>query len=322
MASPIFLYPVLSDETKNGLKVQSRGWTVYYHNSDGDISELSYKSAEINDSLNCIETDGKWDPDSYDLCLSKTVLLSHFRGLFGPDGIVCRNAEIGISAVWTSVESRQRGAFKIGTFSVTDDDYKTDADLTSDEFNINIEFPVAKLRGDVDFSINIFVSKPGVPDEDEIHLANENGFVLGEIDSFSLRLDGTGSMFPVYESDDNSKPLWYIICNWVDPLSDSFSDNVSVFLNRAHKSYKFIDQTKGTFCRQLLVETMSAAICCIVEEARNSEFWDQILSDDSCERGSVAEAFRYFRDTLGWDYNSATALSESVRKFFDGRMAD
>ena len=322
MAAQVFLYPSLSNEKNYGLELLNKGWSVYYHNSDNELTALDYKPVEINNSINCIETDGKWDADTCDLILNNRIVLKQFRGLFGPDGIACRSAKLGISVIWTSTDSRQRGSVKADTFCVADADYETEDDQTSKEIELNLEFLAASLRGDVTLSVVVYIEEPGTPFADEKHLANENGFILGTIDTFTLRLDGTGSLFPVFEVYEQDKPLWYVRCDWVDPLSDSFSESVSININTAHKDYKYIDQTQNSFCKQLLVETMAAAVCCIVEEVRNTAYWDQIIGDESHEQGSVAEAIRYFKDTLGWDLSSPLLVSESARLFFDRRMHD
>jgi len=322
VASKIYLYPSLSDEERYGLKVLKKGWSLYYHNSEEELTELKYKPAEIDSSLNCIETDGIWDADNFDLCMSNKIVLNHYRGLFGPAGIACRNAKLGLSVIWSSADSRQRGSIKCGEFGVCDSDYNTEADTTSVEMQIDVDFLPAKIRGDVELSTVIYIAEPGTPDKSEKHLANEAGLILGETDSFVLRLDGTGTLFPVFEVFDTDRPLWYVDCDWLDPLSDSFEQSVSININKAHKNYRYIDQTQKSFCKQLLIEVMSAAVCCIVEEARNSAYWDQITGDETQEHGSVAEAIRYFQDALGWDLSSPLTLSESARSFFDRRMAD
>ena len=116
--------------------------------------------------------------------------------------------------------------------------------------------------------------------------------------------------------------MWYVRCDWTDPLSDPFAESVSINLNTAHKNYKFIDRTQKTFCAQLLVEVMSSALCCIIEKIRSEKYLDQILSDDEVESGSVGEVVRYFANTLEWDFSTPDKLSLSTRKFFDGRLAD
>ena len=322
MAGQLFLYPTITNEENYGLKVLNKGWSVYYHNAENELIELDYKPVELNDRINYIETDGLWDADSCDILLSNRIVLTDFRNLFGSSGIACKNAKLGVSAIWTSADSRQRSSVAGGVFNVTEEDYKTEDDLTSVEIDLDVAFPKAALKGDVNVSVVIYIAEPGIPEYDEMHLANEYGFILGTIDSFTLKLDGNGSLFPVFEVYETDKPLWYVRCDWLDPLSNAFSESVSININTAHKNYKYIDQTQKTFCKQLLIETMSAAVCCIIEEARNSAFWDQIISDESQESGSVAEAIQYFQNTLEWDLTSPLTVSESARKYFDRRMVD
>ena len=322
MATQLFLYPSLTDAERYGLKVLSRGWSLSYHNLQGEMTELNYRPSEISSSLNFVETDGVWDADNSDLCLSNRIVLKCYRGLFGPSGIACRNAELGVSVIWSSVESRQRGSVRAGSFRVDDADFRTEADLTSAEIQIDLDFPPASLRGDVSFSVVLYIADAGDAAGDEKHLANENGFILGEISSFTLRLDGNGSLFPIFEVSEKDKPLWYVSCDWLDPISDSFSESVSININKAHRNYKYLDQSDKAFCKQLLVEVMASAVCSIVEEARNTQYWEQIIGDELPEHGSVAEAIRYFQDSLGWNLSSPVALSESARSFFDGRMTD
>ena len=185
---------------------------------------------------------------------------------------------------------------------------------------MEIFFSDAKLRGDVNFSTVLYIAQSGTPEEDETHLANEEGFIIGELDSFDLKLEGSGSLFPVFEVFEAEQPLWYVRCDWTDPVSDSFADTVSININTAHKNYKYIDRMQKTFCSQLLVEVMSSALCCIIEKIRSENYLEQILGDEDMEHGSVGEAVRYFSNTLGWDFSTPDKLSLSTRKFFDRRI--
>lgn len=321
MSSPIFLYPSLTDEMKEGL-FQAKTYSFSYTDKEGCEKELDYEAAEISSSINCIKTDGVWSADKYNLCVRRSVAVRKFRKLFGPDGLACRNARLGISLVWTSSDSRQRGAEPVMTFDIGNVNTADKVDHTFAEGEIDIDFSSAKLRGDVTFSTVLYIAEAGTPGEDETHLANEEGFVLGEFDSFVLRLDGTGSLFPVFERGEPDKPLWYVRCDWTDPVSDSFSESVSINLNTAHKNYKYIDRTQKTFCSQLLVEVMSSALCCIIEKIRSEGYLEVILGEEDTEHGSIGEVIRYFSDTLGWDVSTPDKLSLSTRKFFDGRMGD
>ncbi len=321
MSSPIFLYPSLTEEMKEGV-FQAKNYNLSYTDKEGCEKELDYEIAEISSSINCVKTDGVWSADKYNLCVRRSVAVRKFRKFFGPDGLACRNAHLGISLVWTSSDSRQRGAEPVMTFDISGVNPADKTDHTFAEGEIDISFPCAKLRGDVTFSTILYIAESGVPAEDETHLANEEGFVLGEFDSFVLRLDGTGSLFPVFEVYEPDKPLWYVRCDWTDPVSDSFSETVSININTAHKNYKFIDRTQKTFCSQLLVEVMSSALCCIIEKIRSEGYLEQILGEEDTEHGSIGEVIRYFSDALGWDISTPDKLSLSTRKFFDGRMGD
>lgn len=322
MATPIFLYPSLTDEMKERVLFQARPYAISYIDNDGFEKELNYEAAEAGASMHCLKTDGVWNADKYKLCVKRSVALKHYRTLFGPDGLACRNAKLGISLVWTSPDSRQRGAEPIMTISVSEKDFAEKHDLTFTESEIDVEFSQARLRGNVNFSVVLYIAEAGIPNDDEFHLANEEGFVLGEFDNFVLRLEGTGSLFPIFEVHEKGQPLWYVRCDWTDPISDSFSESISININTAHKNYKYIDRTQRTFCAQLLVEVMSAALCSIIEKLRIENFLEQILGDDEMEAGSVGEVVRYFSETLEWDFSTPDNLSLSTRRFFDGRIAE
>lgn len=320
MSSPIFLYPSLSEEIINSGVFHADKYRIYYTDKDGFEKNLDYEAAEYGAAVNCLKTDGVWSADKYNLSVKRTVVLRKFRNLFGSDGLACKNARLGISFVWKSHDSRQRGAEPVLTFGVTESDFLDKQDHTFAEGVLDFEFPCAKLRGDVFFSMVIYIAEAGKPTEDESHLANEEGFILGEFDSFALRLDGSGSLFPIFEVHEKDKPLWYVRCDWTDPTSDSFVETVSININTAHKNYRYIDRSQKSFCQQLLVEVMSSALCCIIEKIRSERYMEQILGDEEMESGSVGEVIRYFANTLEWDFSSPDKLSLSTRKFFDGRM--
>jgi len=322
MAVSIYLYPSLTDDMISKVSFLAKKYTFSYMDKEGDEKELPYERAEIDSGINCIKTDGVWSADKNNLSIRRSVILKNYKSLFGPAGVACKNARLGLSMIWTSPSSRQRGAEKIMTFGISQKDFEDTKDRTMSEGEVEIEFPRARISGDIRLSTVLYIAQSGIPDSDETHLANEEGFILGEFDSFTLRLDGTASLFPVFEIHDKDKPLWTVRCDWTDPVSDSFSESVSININTAHKSYKYIDRSRKTFCPQLLTEVMSAALCCIIEKIRSENYLDQILGNDETERGSIGEAICYFGNTLGWDFSTPDKLSFSVRNFFDGRITE
>ena len=67
MATPIFLYPSLTDEIKEKVTFQARAYSVFYTNNEGVEKELNYESLETGASVYCLKTDGVWNADKYNL---------------------------------------------------------------------------------------------------------------------------------------------------------------------------------------------------------------------------------------------------------------
>lgn len=317
----IFLYPSLNDRLAEKL-FKARKYVFSYMNSDGTNKELSYEPSELNSEIHCLKTDGIWSAEKCNLNIKRTVAINGYQQLFGPNGVACESAKLGLSVIWTSPGSRQRGAEPVLTFGMPKAEVNENEEETFVEGEIDIDFPAAKLREEVTFSVALYIAEPGEPTEEERHLANEAGFVLGVFDSFILKIDGTGSMFPVFEIEDASKPLWYVRCDWTDPILDKFAETVSININKAHKNYRYLDREQKTFCHQLLVEVMSASLCCIIEKLRSEKYLDQILGEEDMEQDSVGASVRYFAETHGWDFTEPDKLSASIRSFFDRRLAE
>lgn len=312
MADNILLFPSLSEEMFKKVRFQKTKYSFFFTDRDGFEKELQDEPVEALSSIYCIKDEsGAWDQDKSDFGFRRKYYLGTFQCLFGPYGVVCTDATIGMAIVWKSSDSKQRGVVPVGKFTYNDR-----------VFDVSVEksFGKAQLRGQVDLTTVLYIAEAGNQNEDEHHLANTVGYILGELETFSLRLDGNGSTFPVFEVAEPGQPLWYVKCDWIDPTIDSFSECVSINLNTSHKNYKYIDRTQSTFNGQLLTEIMAAAISIIVEKLRPSAYWDQIISNDTLEEGSVGQAVYYFTETLGWDLSSPEAVSLSARKFFDQRM--
>ena len=123
-----------------------------------------------------------------------------------------------------------------------------------------------------------------------------------------------------YKSDiDRSgrydEEYWWVEYEMDDPASDVFSDSVSINLNKANDSYRFIDRSSPDFNLQLFLEIISNSLIAVIETVRSQDESFQCLSNP--EEGSVAQALLYFRDVLEWDFTSPLTLSSSVRSFFE-----
>lgn len=314
MANSLPLFPVLTDDRRNKIRyIITEDYHFSYTGNEEEHALDTDETAEGSKTYKLIDQSGEWNPDIHNLCVRRKSQLSNVSVLFGPAGIVCNNAIIGIAVIWTSSDSKQRGAIEVGEIRRED--------ITS-KLSLDYEFGIAQLRGRVDFSTILYVKKSGTPHMDERHLANVYGCILGEIDHISIILDGDGSVFPIYEVADLGKPLWYVRCTWEDPTVDQFSECVSVIINTAHRNYRFLDKKRKTFDEQLMFEIMASALTIIITELKeDNNYWEDTVNGVNLQRGSVSGAVNYFITTLGWDITSIESLSVSIHKFFDQKVS-
>ena len=226
MAEDISLFPMITEELKSKMKFTPSEFTFYYVKDDEEIELFSEPLEEKSFVYKLSDEKGHWTPDEFNIGLKRRYSLFNVGFLFGKNGVACRDAILGLAVMWTSVDSKQRGIIPVGEFS---------AEESRIALTLEYEFLKAQLRGIVEFTTVIYIKNAGTPNFEEAHLANEYGFVLGEMDKFVLQLDGQGSIFPVYEVKEPGKPLWYIKCDWEDPTRDKFADTVGTLIQNQIK---------------------------------------------------------------------------------------
>jgi hypothetical protein len=187
---------------------------------------------------------------------------------------------------------------------------------------LNVEFPTPCFRGRVDLQTAIVIKKAGHPLDDEAHLANISGTVVGIIDTYSLQFDGTGSSFPILLNSKINGLLWELQCDFDDVLTDRFSDSVAVILNRAHKDYKFINPADtNNYNPSLLREVLASAISSMVDYVREKgrTDWNDVLNGKA-EEGSVGQVIYYFVTALNMNLDDPKQCSISLRDFFEKNL--
>ncbi len=313
MSNSIMLFPSLNDEIINRIRFQKQKFNFYYTDKNEEEYDLVDEPIEAMSSINAIKDEkGVWTQDDNNLCFRRKYCLRTFQCLFGTSGIACSDATLGLGIQWTSSDSKQRGVVPIGTFKASDSILEVEAEK---------KFGKAQLRGEVNFSTILYIARAGIPQENELHLANTEGYILGELDSYTIKLDGSSSTFPIYEVCEPGQPLWYIKCDWNDPTADALADCVSINFNTAHKNYSYLNREEKNFDSQLLSEIMASAISLLIEKVRLDQgYWDQIMLGESLENGSIGQAIYYFMETLEWDLSTPESTSLSARKYFDQRI--
>lgn len=315
MSIPLTLFPILSEELHTKVGFQALHYTFSYHN-DGSEYQLTSEILDSQvraDSLKVFDDKGLWTTAEHDLCLKRTFVLNNAFFLFGENGVAPQDSKIGLAVIWTSKSSNQRGTFLIDEFQ-----FEPGKSL---EFTVNGSFASGILKTSIKLQTIIYVKKAGTKKPNETHLANTAGTVLGVLDETLVILDGNGSVFPIVEVKEPSRSLWWVECDWVDPLYEKFEEeNVKICLNKSHPHYSFLNLEDGDMKSPLLTEIIANAIQIMIYKAKEGLYWDEIINGKDFEPGSIAEAIYYFINTFSLDVYSPENLAVSIRNDFDNRM--
>ncbi|MBP3966254.1 hypothetical protein [Paenibacillus lignilyticus] len=314
MSTALNLFPVLSDELMVKIGFEAGNYEFKYHINglEHPLTSSSYDTQARLDNIQISDERSEWTPDIHDLSIKRTYTINNPVFLFGVNGIVAEDAEIGIALMWASKTSNQRGVKVIGGIR------KNSGGIV---FDFETVFPPGQLKGSMGFETILFLKEPGLRKDTERHLANSTGITLGSLDICHIIIDGNGSVFPIVEVEEKSQPLWWVKCDWTDPMGDRFEEeNVRICINKAHPNYSLLKLEDGFKESPLLIDIIASALQIIIQKVKESEFWNEIVSGQNFESGSVAEAINYFLNTFNWNPYSPEDLALSIRRDFDSRI--
>lgn len=313
MAGIISPFPIL-DEVKKNVILNNSITSENYHFSFSYEKKVQNLNLEpFNDDIYILtDPENIWHPDENDIQLSLDFALDNCQCLFGSQGIICENAQLGVALVWSSSSSKQRGVFEIGVVH---------NDRNQQFFHVAQKFDNAQLRGIFELKLILYVKQPGQIKNEEIHLANEQGCRLGELCCLTIMLDAKGSELPIYDiNEPESSLLWSIKKYWDDPSEDMFLDAFSICFNKANNNFSQLKKTDESKINPLLVEVLSNIFSSLIIEVKNNPEWDMWMNaDKEVEEGSLAQAILYFVETFNIDLSSSISISESIRKYLTER---
>jgi hypothetical protein len=307
LTTSILFHNVLNENIFNKIGFSSQPFYASYLNEEYEEVQMSVELIEGQENTyEIVDPKVHWDPEKHDLNLQQDIEIQNPSFLFGEDGIVEADAKLGAAFRWFSKDSAQRRVTPIGV--ITSDKY------SHLELDINVNIPKGTFRGRVTFEVIFYLLEAG----EYSHAVP--GTVLGTLESTQLLFDGESSLFPIVEVKDPSKPLWWVTCDFDDPLYDQFSEeNVSIVLNTGHKLSRNLKIEKGISSSPLLVEIIASGLQIIIDKVKGMGEWEQLLNGES-EQGSIGEAIFYFVNTFGWDTTSPEKLAKSIREDFDKRL--
>lgn len=309
MSTSLLFHNVLDDELFSKIGYVSQPLSGQYIDENNEERDLTIEPLEGQETVfQIVDPKVNWDPDIHNLILNQEIEIQNPMFLFNSNGgLVTADSKIGIAFRWYSKDSNQYNVYPFGSISYEDKNNKF--------LQLNIKIPRGSLRGKVTFDIILYLLEKGPAMSNIV-----TGTVLGVLERKQILLDGDASMFPIVEVNDPLKPLWWVICNFDEPLIDPFNtENVAIVINTGHKHAKHLKIERGLASSPLLLEIVANGLQLIVQNVKDSGDWEEIQKNHS-EPGSIGEAIYYFINTFSWDLSSPENLARSIREDFDSRF--
>ena len=296
-------YPRLDSTQIKKLKCSIDSLSFAYECADSKI-DLRYEAESVLGStiISVVDDSGKWSLDDFGFSVNGVFNINNIEILFGSEGIVPKDAVLGIGLVWKSKTTNIRGSKMLCSL-----DESTDSSMG---INFNLKFDKAQLRGVIELSFQLFIIEAGT--------GNTNlptGLSLGELNTCSIILEGIGSTFTVFEKSIPGDVLWTVDCTWTDSSHDQFSECVCVKINKAHKAWQL--STDDDMRKELLKEIMASSMQVVISHLMSEN--ESFLNDDN-EPGSVGAAIEYIYSRASIDLSSDESIAKSIRTYLDKTM--
>lgn len=305
------LYSTIDNKILKLLNIQST--REYYYLVDNEkkiIREETFENSSNEYHVQLVDDEDEWDNRNQSLFLNCKISLENVEKLFGV--ICCSNAILGIGLEWKPEKSRIKYCLKFGEFSKNNN---------LCEFSKK-DIEIKNVNSNIIFNWIIYIVDPGNQDKKSCFGKN-TGLILGDGLLWSIIVDGSGSIFPIYEEALPDGPLWKYECDFIDITEDEFSEeNIKIILNKAHKGYQYIQPKSPNYNELMFAELISNAIATVILAIRkkNAENGNGELIDFSKNgsKGSILTVLKYFNDTLKFKINGTMIeLQDSVKSYFD-----
>ena len=219
---------------------------------------------------------------------------------------------MGIGLEWKPEKSRIKYCVKFGEFSINN---------SQCEF-IKKDIEIKNVTSNIIFNWIIYIVNPG-NQNCKNSFGKNTGLILGDGLLWSIIVDGSGSIFPIYEESLLDGPLWKYECDFIDITEDEFSEeNIKIILNKSHKGYQYIQPKSANYNELMFAELISNAIATVILaiRKRNAENGNGEVIDFSKNgsKGSILTVLKYFNNTLKFKINGTMIeLQNSVKSYFD-----
>lgn len=282
MANSITFYPTLTDKMRDQASINVKPFVLSYKN-EGVYFPLTMKG---KGRIRVEDPRQIWKAETHGLrvCFSVTIERSDY--LYGPKGIICKDAEYGLCLTWKNNALSQMGYIMP----------KQRGSDSLERYDFDHLFKPGEIKGDLTFELIIYVkSAAEIIRKGEEALMNEEGVVIGDLGVTELTFSDDSMAFPIMEVENSTRPLWWLeLSDWSDPKTDSFDMNhVCLYINTARPGY----QSSGlsTFDGGMLVEIVTTCYLMLFQEVESRGCLNEVLQGGTdVEAGSIGRVLFYF----------------------------
>ncbi len=244
----IKFFPCLTDELLEKSGCVSEKYRFSYH-ATGTETPLQQKGSSVIKLTDPLDL---WKLKEDGITVKKKLSIAYPDFLYGPDGVACKEADIGICIIWTNNRLTQTGHI------LPQSDISTAAGRTC---YFEHTFHAGEIDGDLELSLVMYIRHAASNiDDAEKRLMNEEGVSVGEIDRVVVDFDSIYMEFPIEEFSSDKEPLWWIeFSQWEDPKSiEKFTkDNICLYLNPYYPSCPMTDGNIKNI--DLLIDILASA---------------------------------------------------------------
>lgn len=299
-------YPILTQEQIKEAEIICFEYVFKYEKQDYDVV-LNSENISLS-IINVEEPQGDWTISENGMKISKIVQINNPSVLYGKDGVISRNAKFSVAILWKNFGVKQAGCILSESVSYNQGKW---------EYAFSHEFRGGELKGRLEMQVVLYIKEAAEKvDEGEEFLINEDGAVIGILETVNITGKEVGPEFPIKNKEmGKNGPLWVLdLDNWDDPFSDPFDENyVCLYLNQ-DMDERLLPMKNDSEIRnpEILIEILSTSYFLIIQKLENLEYLTEIKNGNKATEGSIAAVIQNFINSNDLDFSSPEKLRNTI----------
>lgn len=299
-------YPMINETVLSNLSIINN-FRLHY-TTEEKISNLEYTNIDDTYEAYYVDSSGTWNPINNDLNCFGRLSISNVNTLFNECPIASHDTILGVAITVYCKLSKVNFTKSIGEIK-----YNQYNDILN--FDYNFYFPSKSLSQSINVEFSVYVKECNSTTGPFAKIKGSN---LGIIKSFELKIEGSGSIFPIKIVEDINKPLWSMNINY-DDLNDDFSiQSVCIKINKSHNDFKYLGSEAIDANNYYLWKEVLAGFFTNILLYSKDDF--DSLEENEYKEGSMGNFINYIISNFQIsksDISNPIILSEKIRLFLD-----